>query len=103
MTNVALIDPKFIDGETWEVAEVAGRQVLDALDLAIEAVGAFQWAARGSWLSQEEYRTERMPDLSEFLESPLGSQIESLLNELRETRKKMEPRVSAAAFDPRSY
>lgn len=103
MTNVALVDVRHIDGEPWDVAAVAGKQVLGALDLAIEALEGFQWAARGSWLSQEEYRTGCMPTLTEFLASPLGGQIEGMLNELRAARIRAAHRVAAASHDPRSY
>lgn len=103
MSNVSLVDPRYVDGEPWEVAAVAGEQTKAAIQLAIEALEGLTWAARGSWLTQEHYRTGKMPDRGAFEASPLGQRLESGRTALYGVSAGLKQSVSAAAYDPRSW
>lgn len=103
MSNVALVDPKFVDGEPWDVAAVAGQQTLDSIELALEALEGFAWSARGAWLSQEEYRTGTMPEGKDFERAPLGRTLADHKMRLRTARKELTTALAAASYDPRSY
>ena len=103
MPNVALVDPKHIDGEPWDVASTAGQQLIDSLELALEAFEGFYWAARGAWLSQEDHRLGAMPEGEAFNRSPLGRRLQNVQQEIRSARKDTRAAKEAASFDPRSY
>ena len=103
MTNVALIDVKHLDGEPHEVARHAGEQVLRCLDLLDEALEGFEWAARGSWLTQEHHREGKMPDADEFVASALGRNLAKVRAALEDQTKVTRVATVSASFDPRSY
>lgn len=103
MPNVALVDIRHVDGEPWEVATVAGKQTQAAHQLAQEACEAFYWAARGSWMSQEEYRTGSMPDGKTFSDAPLGSRIQTINNEISQALKEARTSTASASWDPRQF
>lgn len=103
MSNLALVDVKYVDGEPWEVAQVAGKQVTDAITLTEEALEGFFWAARGSWLSQEEYRTGEVPGAGAFEASPLGRRIAGVAELFSEAQSALDAAKLSAVFDPRSF
>lgn len=103
MTNVALVDVKNVDGEVWQVAGVAGAQTQAALELAEEALESFWWAARGSWLSQESYRTGSMPDGDEYVGTAAAKRLLRAQKELSRIKDSLKPVQLSASHDPRSY
>jgi hypothetical protein len=103
LTNVALVDPKFIDGEPWEIAEKAGAQLAACLELALEALNGFEWAARGSWLTQEDTRTGRMPASGAFERTPYGVKLAEAQIQLKHALKDTRTITAAAAADPREW
>ena len=103
MPNVSLVDPKYIDGDPWDVAKVAGEQSIQALELTEEALEGFFWAARGAWMTQEHYRTDEMPDIAAFEDSPLGKKLYVVLEAIKTLKSPIETATKAASFDPRSF
>lgn len=102
MSNVALVDVKHLDGEPWDVAQIAGKQVDDCFELLEEALEGLWWSARGAWLSQEDYREGEMPNGADFIASPIGRQLESVADSLKVARKQAKTATLAASYDPRS-
>lgn len=102
MTNVALVDVRHLDGEPWDVASQAGKQVADCFALLEEALEGLWWATRGSWLSQEEYREGQMPAGESFVLSPTGRKLEAASDNVAVAKKQARMATLAAAFDPRS-
>lgn len=100
MATVTINDPRYLDGEPHDVADTAGKQTLEALDLAEEALEGFSWAARGAWLSAEEYRTGKMPNGVEFGTTRQGLIIEAIRDHLTGSIVAMRVLRTAAAFDP---
>lgn len=103
MTNVALVDIRHVDGEPHDVAQIAGEQVLRCFALLSEAFTDFEWAARGSWLSQEHHREGRMPDADEFVACPLGRNLAAVRAKMAEAAKTTRVATVSASFDPRSH
>lgn len=102
MSNVALVDVKHLDGEPWDVAQIAGKQVDDCFDLLEEALEGLWWSARGAWLSQEDYREGSMPNGDDFPLSPMGRKLEASRDALKVAKKQAKVATLAASHDPRS-
>lgn len=99
---MSLVDPRFVDGEAWQVAAVAGKQTSEALALASEALEGLAWSARGSWLSQEHHRIGAMPEGADFDASPMGQRLRLLKDWLDEAERLTPVVTNAASWDPRS-
>lgn len=95
-------DPRYLDGEAHEVAELAGYSLSGALELSEEALEGFNWAARGAWLSSEEYRTGAMPKGEEFLDTAQGRRIIALQADLTRIQNDAHALAQAAAWNPRT-
>jgi hypothetical protein len=103
MPTETVHDVRHLDGEPHEVASIAGQQVEATIALALEAIEGLMWAARGAWMTAEEYRTGDMPDGSEFANSPQGVKIIKLDDELRAALSEAKTLSLAASWNPRSY
>jgi hypothetical protein len=102
LPNVALIDVRHLDGEPWDVAVQAGKQVEDCFELLDEALDGLWWAARGAWMSQEDYREGQMPDGADFPASALGRKLEAASDNVKVAEKQAKMAALAASHDPRS-
>jgi hypothetical protein len=102
VTNVSLVDVRHLDGEPWDVAQIAGRQVSDCFALLDEALEGLFWAARGAWMSQEHYREGEMPDGIDFPLSPLGVRLSDAHDSAAAAQKAANAVALAASYDPRS-
>lgn len=101
MVQIDIEDPRQLDGEAHEVAELAGQNLVKLLDGALEATENFLWAARGAWMSAEEHRTGDMPDGHTFPDIAQGTQITAIYDELRELRDQAAVLKLAASWNPR--
>lgn len=102
MPNVALVDVHQVDGEVWEVAGVAGEQFKATIELSLLAIDGLEWAARGSWLTQEHHRTGTMPDADDWKASHLHRKIAAQRDALHAALKQAEMLRRTVAWDPRS-
>jgi hypothetical protein len=102
LSNVALVDVRHLDGEPWDVAQQAGKQVDACFELLEEALEGLYWSARGAWLSQEDYREGQMPSGADFAESALGRKLEAAQDNLKVAEKQARMAALAASHDPRS-
>lgn len=102
MSNVSLVDVRFVDGEPHEVALKAGEQLEAALLLSQEALEGLSWSARGAWLTQEHHRTGSMPTGDQFGETPLNRKLDQVFELLKEASRHVRTIKTAAAYDPRS-
>lgn len=98
-----LTDVRQADGEPWEVANFAAVQFDQAIQQAWEALGMFDWAARGSWLSQQHYWTGTMPDGEAWPEQVSARQLGAIEELLIELRSKAAVIGKAVAHDPRDF
>lgn len=103
MPTATVHDVRHLDGEPYEVAQIAGQQVEETITLALEAVEGLMWAARGAWMTAEEYRTGDMPDGVGFPDSPQGERIIELDDQLREALQRAKVLTTAAGWNPRSF
>lgn len=98
-----LVDVKEVDGEPWEVANFASVQFDQAIQHAWDALEMFDWAARGSWLSQQHYWTGSMPEGGEWPGQATARQLGAIEEALIELRSKAAVIGKAAAHDPRDF
>lgn len=102
MPEITLVDPRQVDGEPYEVAHEAGNQLVKVLDAAAAATDAFNWAARGAWMTAEEHRTGEMPDGHTFADTAQGEKLTKLYDDLCELTRVASVLRDAAGWNPRS-
>lgn len=98
-----LVNVKDVDGEPWEVGNFAGQQFKHTLDVALEALEQFNWAARGAWLSQEHYRTGSMPEGEDWLGQLSAKKLGEFEQAITKMRASASVVATASAYDPRDF
>lgn len=102
MTTITIHDPRHMDGDPHEVAEIAGNQLVAVLEHASEALTEFGWAARGAWMTAEEHLTGDMPNSEKFWDTPQGKQINAMKDAISLMVSRANVSVKAASFNPRA-
>jgi hypothetical protein len=102
MTTITLHDPRHMDGDPHEVAELAGSQLTATLEHALAALKEFSWAARGAWMTAEEHVNGEMPRSEKFWDSPQGIKIMALSLPIEKAIAEAKVLTTAASYNPRA-
>lgn len=99
-TTITYTDPRYLEGDPFEVASKAVAQAIGAVELAKRALDDAQVMARNAELERQLYATNAC-DASGWDESPQGKQYAKQDAALANVQKSLHLLRKAAAFNPR--
>lgn len=100
--HIDLPDIKQIDGEPYEVAQIAGDTLEAALTVALDASESFEWAARGAWLTMMDHVHGEMPDQAAWEASPQCKVIVAHRNAIQTALRNQRTLTRSAAWNPKT-
>jgi hypothetical protein len=99
--QIELHDPRFTDGEPFEVAAKGAEQVLKGLLATQTTLSHFRWAARGAWMSAEYHRTGEMPQGDDFIGTVLAKKLDYMEGSIERLLKELPVIADAASWNPK--
>jgi hypothetical protein len=99
--TVAVADPRTFDGDPYEVAERAVRQLAAILALAESMFEATDKMARNAEM-ERAFAAHEDPKGSEWRSTPLGRRIDAIDSSNTENRIALEKLAVAAGYNPKA-
>lgn len=99
-TTHTYTDPRYLDGDPFEVAAKAVRQATDAAALLQRALADANVMARNAEMERQLYRGEE-PNAADWPESPQGIRLAEAERAAVQVRAQLQVLERAVGFNPR--